>query len=637
MLRYRLNKARRSPRYLFEGLTPRSPPQPPATPSREKMPRAVFATEAQARKALTALSTAKAQLEDGGTLDEALEKNHLTTGPTSSRSTLQRWAQIPTPTIQKSRSGFYLKVRPLTNLTFFENEENVLADRVVDVAKSQGYMAHEDVVREAVKLRDEVLEDCMFSTTRTRLRTCKFTSKWIGRFVARHKEKLANNMSRPVDAVRCKAFNAFNIGQFFAQVNLLYDTLSIKKPCQVCNLDETGFSPGRDIVGMSGKRVITQQGIRAVCQMPSFKYQHRITVLACVFADGSPIAPAVVFRGEREPLLTSPTISRKASEVVKDPWLLFWRKDVASVDTGIFRRWIDNFIPLARAHVHSSEWIILYYDALRSHMSAGVVHKLAESKIAVMALPAHTSDRLQPLDVSVFSAFKHWTNKRIDERISHYATRFVGDKRFGGLDIWECILEGYNAALSSSNVVSGFAKSGLWPLDPAVVCKNGIRATNNDATVVTPHALNTDIRRYLLDFKRHGPPDLRVRGGFICTERGIELTRPDVRSELRLLELDREQRRKEKEEMVARREKEDGTVRAEKRRRKEHIEFSKALDRVRRHGVPFALPRSLAERRKLARERAMARRYSSALAVREGNDVRRSASMSAHTQVRQSQ
>lgn len=73
---------------------------------------------------------------------------------------------------------------------------------------------------------------------------------------------------------------------------------------------------------------------------------------------------------------------------------------------------------------------------------------------------------------------------------------------------------------------------------------------------VSPTTLNTDIRQYVTEFKRHGPLALVVWFDFICTQTGIKLTRDDVRCELRFREFDREKKRKDREVLEARKESE---------------------------------------------------------------------------------
>lgn len=117
------------------------------------MPRAVFATELQARKALDALSNARITVKGGQTLDDASEKHGMENRPTFSRPTLQRWITHPTPVILKSTSGYYVKVPTIKNHTFFEHEENEPVNRMIAQCQIKGYLEHENVVRLDAELR----------------------------------------------------------------------------------------------------------------------------------------------------------------------------------------------------------------------------------------------------------------------------------------------------------------------------------------------------------------------------------------------------------------------------------------------------------------------------------------------------
>lgn len=101
-------------------------------------------------------------------------------------------------------------------------------------------------------------------------------------------------MSRLVDAIRKQDFKASNIGRFFAQMRLLFDSAKIENPDQMYSLNDTGVSPDADVIGRRGQQAVTQKGNRAVFAHLNFKYQHRILVLVCVFADGTSVALAIV-------------------------------------------------------------------------------------------------------------------------------------------------------------------------------------------------------------------------------------------------------------------------------------------------------------------------------------------------------
>lgn len=86
--------------------------------------------------------------------------------------------------------------------------------------------------------------------------------------------------------------------------------------------------------------------------------------------------------------------------------------------------------------------LISFFDSLRAHLSSRVREKLANSRIAVMALQAHTSDCLQLLDVLVFGPIKHRTNKSVHEKLKSFGGVSRSGLRFGRLDIWRYVQSG---------------------------------------------------------------------------------------------------------------------------------------------------------------------------------------------------
>ena len=70
-------------------------------------------------------------------------------------------------------------------------------------------------------------------------------------------------------------------------------------------------------------------------------------------------------------------------------------------------------------------------------------------------MPAHTSHRLQPLDVTVFAPFKAAIQSELHRCFKH--TRCI--------DVYvaaDCITAAYISAVSHTNIVNGFSATGLW-------------------------------------------------------------------------------------------------------------------------------------------------------------------------------
>lgn len=66
---------------------------------------------------------------------------------------------------------------------------------------------------------------------------------------------------RSTDQLRLQFWNGETLALFFAQVVLVYGVYNIKYSQKEYNLDETGFSTGRDLSGTNGKRVLKSVGM----------------------------------------------------------------------------------------------------------------------------------------------------------------------------------------------------------------------------------------------------------------------------------------------------------------------------------------------------------------------------------------
>lgn len=121
----------------------------------------------------------------------------------------------------------------------------------------------------AVQLRDEIVRSIdVFK--RKRLLRCKFKTEWVHELVHEYLEKLARKVSRAVHYVCYIALKASSVASFFAQVKLLYSTKGIYHPCQVCNLEETGFTPEHDLVGSQNAQKVMCANHRAVIPNVTF-------------------------------------------------------------------------------------------------------------------------------------------------------------------------------------------------------------------------------------------------------------------------------------------------------------------------------------------------------------------------------
>lgn len=113
--------------------------------------------------------------------------------------------------------------------------------------------------------------------------------------VSNHSPMICWRVCSLVDHVRYVALNTFSVLQFFSIANYLYRIRNIRESRKAANLDETGFTPGRDLIGCRGPRVISASHFRAGIPWPQFRYINRISLLFTLFGNRCSELPAAVF------------------------------------------------------------------------------------------------------------------------------------------------------------------------------------------------------------------------------------------------------------------------------------------------------------------------------------------------------
>lgn len=86
--------------------------------------------------------------------------------------------------------------------------------------------------------------------------------------------------------------------------------------------------------------------------------------------------------------------------------------------------------------------------------------KASDAGIVMLTFPPHTSHKLQPLDVSVYSSLKSNYNQAVDARLMNNP-----GKTFDIYCIAETNGQIYSKVFCPGNIVSGFEKTGIFPFN----------------------------------------------------------------------------------------------------------------------------------------------------------------------------
>ena len=121
--------------------------------------------------------------------------------------------------------------------------------------------------------------------------------------------------------------------------------------------------------------------------------------------------------------------------------------------------WIKHFDKHTRTRTKGAKRLLIL-DGHESHHSVEFEEYCQNNDIITLCMPAHSSHRLQPLDVSCFSVLKRAYSLYIENLMRRHQTHIAKEDFLAGF------LEAFQAAITSDNIRSGFAKAGLVPFNP---------------------------------------------------------------------------------------------------------------------------------------------------------------------------
>ncbi|SMR43913.1 unnamed protein product [Zymoseptoria tritici ST99CH_3D1] len=258
--------------------------------------------------------------------------------------------------------------------------------------------------------------------------------QWVGEFVTRHGTAIQSRYLNPLDKHRKKADSVHQYQAYYDLIKQKKEQYNIETQ-NTYNMDEKGF-----LVGMlqKRKRVFT-------------KSQYLLGSLLGNMQDGS---------------LTSN---------IQSSWLQDWNPDehiafFASLPNG----WTDNslglhwltkvFEPLTRQKAGRG-YRLLVINGHSSYVNIAFLQYCIDHRIFVAVFPPHSTHRLQPLDVSLFSPLASYYSTEL-LRFMHYSE---GLSAVTKRDFFRLFWLAWQRAFTPANIASGFRKTGLFPLDLSVV------------------------------------------------------------------------------------------------------------------------------------------------------------------------
>ncbi|XP_045764351.1 uncharacterized protein LOC123866715 [Maniola jurtina] len=270
--------------------------------------------------------------------------------------------------------------------------------------------------------------------------------KWYYGFLKRHPE-ISLRQPRATSFNRATAFNKPTVNDFFEKLERVMDEHGINDPRNIFNVDETGLST----VQRKPRKILAQRGKHQVGAITSGERGTTTTAVCCASASGNFIPPLIIFKRKR------------AKDELQDgapPGSIFaFNPDSGYINKEIFFVWIQHFVETVKPSPEKK--VLLILDGHTSHTkNLEAIEYAKNHNVVLLSLPAHTSNKLQPLDTSFFRPLSYYfideTEKWLRSNPGRCVTAFQISMLFG---------RAYARAASVGNAVSGFEKCGIWPLN----------------------------------------------------------------------------------------------------------------------------------------------------------------------------
>jgi hypothetical protein len=179
-----------------------------------------------------------------------------------------------------------------------------------------------------------------------------------------------------------------------------------------------------------------------------------ITAIECVSADGRHLDPLIIWPASTHGnnWTTHPTLG----------WHYALSRN-GYTDTAISLYWIQHvFHPLTKDCAGKKPRLLIN-DGFGTHESPELLQFCYENNIIVCRLPSHTSHKLQPCDIGVFSSLKTAYREEV-EKLYRCGAGTVGKEHFTLL-----YDRARRKAFTRRNILKGYSEAELSPLNPRKV------------------------------------------------------------------------------------------------------------------------------------------------------------------------
>jgi hypothetical protein len=269
---------------------------------------------------------------------------------------------------------------------------------------------------------------------------------WLSRFYLRHPEYKIRKR-RAIDLDRKQAHQPEVIQDWF---NRLFNTINEYGIAEedIWNFDETGFN-----IGIGRDQWIVTREVKKQAWIGMNTNREYATVVETINATGQVIKPYIILSGK--------CILRGWCDTTEEGSRID-ASETGYMNDEIAYKFIQHFHQHTK-HLTKGVYRLLLCDGYGSHLTYEFMNFCENQRIIVFFLIPHTSHLLQPLDVGVFHAYKHWHSEAVANASQ------TGGGKFTKIEFLHALHSIREKTFKSQTIQHGFRYTGIVPFNPSIV------------------------------------------------------------------------------------------------------------------------------------------------------------------------
>jgi hypothetical protein len=167
------------------------------------------------------------------------------------------------------------------------------------------------------------------------------------------------------------------------------------------------------------------------------------------------------------------------------------------------QNWLENVFDRLTKEKAKRGRRLLLVDGHSSHVNMRFIDYADAHRIVLAVLPPHSTHRLQPLDVGLFSPLATYYSQQIDRLL----VESQGLVRLTKRDFWLLFYEAWKQAFTMRNIQSAWEKTGIYPYNPRKVLSTfeiPQEATSQSAKKLKTPSSTRGIRRTFRQLEKEG-------------------------------------------------------------------------------------------------------------------------------------